>query len=335
MFASTNLSIVYFYLFLILINFSLIPLIKVLSIKFNLYDFPNKRKLHLKPISYLGGTFFLISHFFYLLFYKNIFFDSHNMLLNLSNIYSLIFVSVLVFFLGLLDDKIDINPLKKTILLLSLFTSAVLIDDQIVIENINFEIIQKNLNLKSFSFFFTIACIYIFVNACNMYDGADLQIGIYFFTILIYLIYKTSYFNLFIPIFIPLVFFLFLNFKKFVFIGNSGSHFVSYIIALLLIKFYNVKILESVEEVIILMLVPGLDLCRLFFSRIINNKKFFHSDLNHIHHKLLKKYTKHNVQIILFFLNLFPIILAEIIGSYLIGIIVGLISYFYIIIKKT
>ena len=186
----------------------------------------------------------------------------------------------MTFFVGLLDDKVDLDPLKKTILLLSLFSSAVLIDNQIVINNLNFEIIDRTFKLKAFSYFFTIACIFIFVNACNMYDGADLQIGIYFSIIVIYLIYKTNYFLFFLPIIIPLIIFLFLNFNKIIFIGNNGSHFLGYIFSIFLIKFYNLQMLVTVEEVLILMLIPGLDLIRLFFSRVLKNKKLFQKNLS-------------------------------------------------------
>ncbi len=331
---SINLDYVYFFGILTILNILLIPVIKVLSKKYSLYDIPGDRKLHSEPTQYLGGLFFLVSNFFLLCFYKNLYFDSNNLILNTSNIYSIIVVSSLIFFVGLLDDKVDLDPLKKTILLLSLFSSAVLIDNQIAIKSLSFEIIDRTFNLKAFSFFFTIVCIFIFVNACNMYDGADLQIGIYFSVIVIYLIYKTNYFLFFLPIIIPLIIFLFLNFNKIIFIGNNGSHFLSYIFSVLLIKFYNLQILVSVEEVLILMIIPGLDLTRLFFSRVLNNKKFFHSDLDHIHHRLHKKHTKNKVQVILFLLTSSPIIFAEIFGSYLLAIILGISLYILIIIKK-
>ena len=168
-----------------------------------------------------------------------------------------------------------------------------------------------------------------------MYDGADLQIGIYFSIIVIYLIYKSKYFLFFLPIIIPLIIFLFLNFNKIIFIGNNGSHFLGYIFSIFLIKFYNLQMLVTVEEVLILMLIPGLDLIRLFFSRVLKNKKFFHSDLDHIHHRLYKKHTNNSkVQTILFLLTSSPIIFAEIFGSYLLGIILGIFLYFLLIIKK-
>ena len=38
-------------------------------------------------------------------------------------------------------------------------------------------------------------------------------------------------------------------------------------------------------------MIPGLDMLRLFLSRIINKKNPFFGDLNHFHHLLIKKFT--------------------------------------------
>ena len=38
------------------------------------------------------------------------------------------------------------------------------------------------------------------------------------------------------------------------------------------------------------MLIPGIDMMRLFIFRLINNKNPFQPDKDHIHHLLLKKY---------------------------------------------
>lgn len=330
------MSILQFYLIFILIIFNLFNLflIKFLSKKYYLYDEPNQRKLHTKPTSYLGGILFFLSNFFYLTYFKTYLFESHFLIYNFSHIYSLIFISSLIFFVGLLDDKIDLNPLKKTIIFIILISSAVLIDSELVILKLNFEIINKTLNLKGFSVLFTILCIYIFINSCNMYDGADLQLGLYFFIIIFYLIFKSGYINIFIPLIIPLIIFLFGNFKKFCFLGNNGSHFLGYIIAVFVIKFYNIGILLYVEQVLMLMLVPGLDLVRLFFSRLLNNRKFFESDLNHIHHILSKNRSKYLTQLIILLMNISPIIVGELTGSYFSGIIIGILSYYFIIFKK-
>lgn len=329
-----NILQVYLLLILIIFNLFNLFLIKFLSRKYNLYDEPNHRKQHTKPIPYLGGILFFLSNFFYLAYFKTYLFESHFLIYNFSNIYSLIFISSLIFFIGLLDDKIDLNPLKKTIIFIIFISSAVLIDSELVISKLNFEVVNKSLNLKGFSVMFTVLCIYIFINSCNMYDGADLQLGLYFSIVIFYLIFKSGYVNFFIPIIVPLLIFLIANFKKFCFLGNNGSHFLGYLISLFVIKFYNIDILLYVEQVMLLMLVPGLDLVRLFFSRLLNNRKFFESDLNHIHHILSKNRSKFSVQLIILLMSIIPIIIGELTGFYLVGIIFGILGYYLIIFKK-
>ena len=136
------MSILQFYLIIILIIFNLLNLvlIKVVSRKYYLYDEPSQRKLHTKPTSYLGGVLFFLSNFFYLTYFKTYIFESHFLIYNFSHIYSLLFVSSLIFFIGLLDDKIDLNPLKKTIIFTILISSAVLIDSELVILKLNFKL---------------------------------------------------------------------------------------------------------------------------------------------------------------------------------------------------
>ncbi len=324
---------IFFYTILIILNLLTLQLINFFSKKYSFYDLPNDRKLHLKPTSYLGGTLFFLSNFTYIAYFKTFFFESHFLIYNLSHIFSLIFISSFIFLTGLLDDRVDLDPLKKTIILLIFISSAVLIDSELLISSLNFELIGKEFNLKNFSIFFTILCIYIFINAANMFDGADLQLGLYFFVIIIYLYFKSNHLNIFAPIIIPLIIFLFANFKKFCFMGNNGSHFLSYVLSIFIIKFYNINILSSVEEVVIIMLIPGLDLIRLFIKRVLNNKKFFESDLDHIHHILSKRLNKYLVQLIILILTIAPIVIAEITGFYIIGIVFGILCYF-LLLKK-
>ena len=86
-----------------------------------------------------------------------------------------------------------------------------------------------------------------------MYDGSNGQLGIYTITFISYLAYKINsiYYLLFI---LPLIFFLFLNFKKKTFAGNSGSYFLGFFLSFISIKIYNFdgKYLFS-DEVVLLM----------------------------------------------------------------------------------
>ena len=167
-----------------------------------------------------------------------------------------------------------------------------------------------------------------------MYDGADLQLGIYFLIFILYLYFKSGYLNIFAPLLIPLLIFLYANFRKICFMGNNGSHFLSYIAAVFVIKLYNKEVFNSVEEIIIIMLIPGCDLVRLFFSRILKKRKFFESDLNHIHHILGKNKSNYTTQIIIFVLTLSPVIISEVSNSYFFGIICGILIYIFIISRK-
>ena len=61
-----------------------------------------------------------------------------------------------------------------------------------------------------------------------------------------------------------------------------------------------------------MMMVPGLDLIRLFFERIKKGKHPFSSDARHFHHLLLKKYNKNKTLLI----SLSLIIIPNILGIY-------------------
>ena len=136
-------SNIFFYISLIVLNLLVLKLIIFLSKTYQLYDLPNDRKLHTQPVSYLGGLLFFLSNFTYILYYKTLIFESHFLVYNLSHIFSLLFVSSFIFFTGLLDDKVDLSPLKKTIILIILISSSVMIDDDLLIIKLNFEFIEK------------------------------------------------------------------------------------------------------------------------------------------------------------------------------------------------
>jgi UDP-GlcNAc:undecaprenyl-phosphate GlcNAc-1-phosphate transferase len=199
------------------------------------------------------------------------------------------------------------------------------------IEYIQLSILKEKIYLNNFSYFFTILCFLLFVNAFNFFDGMNLQIGIYslFLSIIMTLINNNLLFFFILQIF--LIIFLYLNYKNKTFLGDSGAYLLSFIFGYYFIKLYNEEYILYADEIVVLMLVPGLDLFRLFFLRIINKKNPFFPDNGHIHHLLLKKYNYMTVNFILFFLiissyffyKIFPIqywsiIFIIIIYSYLI-----------------
>ena len=101
-----------------------------------------------------------------------------------------------------------------------------------------------------------------------MFDGINLQSSNYSLITLIsiLLIYK---FNLFILILIIyFLFFSYLNINNKSFLGDNGTLLISFIIGFMFIKLYNIKIFNFADEVVLFMLVPGIDLIRLVFERL-------------------------------------------------------------------
>jgi UDP-N-acetylmuramyl pentapeptide phosphotransferase/UDP-N-acetylglucosamine-1-phosphate transferase len=83
--------------------------------------------------------------------------------------------------------------------------------------------------------------------------------------------------------------FLILNAQGKIFLGDNGSLTIPYIISYFLVKSYNNNIIEFSDDIFIVMMIPGFELFRLFFTRTINKKNPFTADRKHIHHILLKK----------------------------------------------
>tara|TARA_Y100000741_G_scaffold201858_1_gene153477 strand:- start:35 stop:742 length:708 start_codon:yes stop_codon:yes gene_type:complete len=202
---------------------------------------------------------------------------------------------------------------RKIIFFLTLILIAVSIDGDLNLKILYFSFIDKKILLENFSTIFTIFSIFIFINALNMYDGSDGQLGIYVLIFLTYVAYKLStiYYLSFI---LPILLFLFLNLKQRTFAGNSGSYFLGFFLSFIIIKIYNfdAKFIFS-DEVVLLMFFPVIDLTRLFFYRIYNNKYPFSGDRNHLHH-ILFNFFKNNtkVQITLLLISALPLIIYEI-----------------------
>ena len=269
----------------------------------NINDRPTEsRKIHTKPIPSIGGLIILLNLIFFsiLSFYdKEIFsfFEGERSLLALFG------ASFFITYFGVYDDKYGISPTNKLLILSIIIFISLLLDNNLIIENLNFNN-ELILNIKQFSIFFSIICFIIFLNAFNMFDGINGQSGCYSLIILSFLYIKNP--NSFIIfLFLSITFFLYLNFKNKIFLGDNGSYLLSYLLSCLIIKNYNLtEISLTVEEIILLMIYPGLDLIRLFVTRSLNGKHPFFPDKNHIHHIILSKV---NSQTKTVFINLFCI----------------------------
>lgn len=286
----------------------LLKFYRSLTVILKLFDKPNYRKIHKKPISQFGGFIFFINIFIFILL--NIL-DIINFDFNYS--FRLVFVGflsyLLIFLLGYLDDRFDINPYLKTILLVILIITTVSADQSIQIYRLIFSFDSK-VYLGSLSILFTVFCIFIFLNAFNMFDGINCQASLFIFSIILFLFLKNVNLYLLVPIIVSNFFFLFYNLKNRIYLGNNGSYSISYLLSLFIIfEYNNSKTNIYADDIVLLLFIPIIDLLRLFMLRIFYGRSPFNPDNNHIHHLITKKLSYLNSVVTIAALNIIPSII--------------------------
>jgi len=307
-----------FFLILVL-NLVLLQFYQKIAQIIKVYDYPlAKRKIHKTKTPLIGGIFLLINiifinilYFFFNDFYLN---DLNNIFRSLNKYFIFLSSSLIIFFIGYFDDKKNLNANLKFFLFVIITAFSVFLDQNLLLQTIIIKSWNININLFKFSIFFTVICFLLFINAANMYDGINLQSGPYFFGVYSYFLYQFGFNSFFLMILIVLSIFCLLNAKGKIFFGNSGIYLISFITSYIMIKQYNNLGLISIEEIFLIMCIPGYDMLRLFFSRLYQMRTPFSSDSNHIHHIILKNRSVYFAQVFLFILNFTPIFLGGIIG---------------------
>ena len=305
----------YLIYFSLIINFIIIIFYKKISKNFNIVDSGDgKRKFQKKPVYLIGGTILLINinlcvilnyFFFDIKIFKEIVFTNREL-------FALILGINLFYLFGLYDDKYKLSSNSKLLISIFLVSSIILIDDNLIINNLNFSFLKTDIELRGFSYFFTLLSILLFMNALNMFDGINLQAGLYVCLIFVIFIFNGLLVQFNSIILISLIFFLYLNFKNKAYLGESGVQLIAFVISYLFIKINNY--FESTffaDEIFIILAFPGLDMFRLFLTRLIKGNHPFKADTNHIHHLLNCFFSKTKT-----FLIIFTIIISSVILYY-------------------
>ena len=273
------INIIFFH---VILNLIILFFFNYLKSLINIYDLPdNERKIHSKPIPLIGGYIFLFNVILFLILKK--------WAISLLEMQIILCASTFLL-IGILDDKFNLSPYSKFIALVIVllvffnFTENVIIENMIVYGHI--------INLgKNLGHFFSILCVLLFVNAFNLFDGINLQSSLYGAYILLYLFLKNSYFEIVLILIIPLILIIYLNSKNKIFMGDSGTLFLGSIISLVLIANHNEFKSFKVDEIFLLMFLPGIDMLRLFTQRILSGKNPFLGDREHLHHYFLLIYS--------------------------------------------
>ena len=220
------------------------------------------------------------------------------------------------------DDKYQLNSTIKTVILLSIIFFFVYHGNKFQIYEIRSSLFGKTIQLENFAiFFFTSICIFSFLVASNMFDGSNGQSFINFLSIFVFLTFKGLFLELSYLFSLMLIFFAFYNFKNLAYLGDNGVYFLSFILSYLVIQNYNFDKNIYVEEIIIVLFIPILDMVRLFITRTILGKNPFMPDATHLHHMIQKKYGPDKliyILAVLFFVPLFILLFSSIEHFYII-----------------
>ena len=324
------------YVILFFINFLFLLFFDFIKKKINIYDIPDgKNKIHLKKIPLLGGIFFIINLAIFLTYTLLVEPSSFVNLFGFNSLIStivFIFSIFLVFCVGILDDKINLSAKIRILFLIIIVGLNLSINQSINISSIRLSF-ADTFSIGPYSYLWTLVCFLLFINSFNFFDGINLQSSGLIFAICTFFLYKNIFTELIIVIIIANLFFSYLNYQSKIFLGNNGSFFLPFMFGCLLISAYNNNSEIKSDEIVILLLVPGLDLLRLFFLRILNKKNPLKGDKEHIHHYLIKYYSNINAAIIIQLLIWIPLLLSQSFNNFFIALSCQLFFYFLIIIK--
>jgi len=288
-------------IFSFLVGLSFMPTVIDIAKKRNFVVKPNKRTSHEGAIPNIGGINIFIS------FLLTVFLFSFGIISQLQFIIVGVFIILIV---GFVDDLID---LKATWKLIGELASAFFL---IVVSDIRLSHLHGFLGINEIPLFSSyILSFFVFIviiNSLNLIDGIDgLASGLGILYSLFFAIYfnVTNSPNLAVSAYAMVgsltVFFIYNVFgrKSKIFMGDSGSLLLGYMITLYVFEFCEMNAYNRVPQeyyltaapaiAISLLVVPLFDTLRVIATRIKKGTSPFSPDKNHIHHLLLKTGLKH------------------------------------------
>ena len=303
------------YFALILINILLIIILHNIAFKIKLIDYPSERKLHLNPTPLIGG----ISIYLTILIGSYLIETDLNILLILN-------LAIVVVLIGILDDFLNVD--FKIRFFCQFIVCLIIISKGIYIVDIGFISISSNKYIIYFFIPFTILSTIGLTNAFNFIDGVDGLSSTLFIKSIIILIffikyndpnYDISFLYLVIISIVPFIIFnvgLFKNYK--IFLGDTGSTFLGFLLSWLLIYYSQIE-KNMIDPLIIVWIAPIVvyDFFAVFIYRMMNRSSPFSPDNMHLHFILLRRFNKNQV--------LFLMLISSILISF-----IGFFAYFFV-----
>ena len=276
-----NIMLMIFIPFLFVALF--MPIIKKVAVYINAIDVPNQRKVHKVPIPRLGGVGIYSG---FLLGYMLFGYESVQM-------NSILIGSIIIIMIGVVDDIRSVPAKYKFIGQLIVASIAVLYGG-ITIQDISAFGIYLNFGI--FSKLFSIIFITSIMNCINLIDGLDGLAGgisaIYFLMIgVISILFHSTGLDMiltFVMLGSTLGFLVHNFYPASIFMGDSGSLFLGYIIAIISMLGYKNVTFTSLIVPIFLLAIPIMDALFAIIRRTLKHESIAMPDKSHLHHQLLR-----------------------------------------------
>ncbi len=299
-----------------------------LSLAKGLVDMPNGRTSHNKPTATLGGIAIFAGFML-----ASMIFSPYGSILELRFITA---GTLLMFFIGIKDDIFVISPFNK--LAAQMIAAIILVDFAGVrLTSLHGFMGISNINYY-WSLYLTIFVVIVIVNSFNLIDGIDgLAAGIGIVTasafgLWFYFSGQYEFAYLTAALVGALIGFIRYNIwgkHNKIFMGDTGSLIVGFLIAVFAIQFNqsnilvegNLHIKGSPAVSFAILIIPLYDTMRVFIARLCRKQSPFKADKGHMHHKLLELGFSHaKATLILILVNISFIVLAYFIQGF--GIII-------------
>lgn len=290
------------------IAWHIIPRILMISLRKRLFDMPDERKIHKRAIPRLGGVSFfptILLSCCAVLALRTLTGYSISLLSAVHILPECLFLvcgMTLLYLTGIADDLIGVRYRQKfviQILCACLFPIAGLwINNFYGLFGIN--AVSEWIGIP-----FTILTVVFITNAINLIDGIDglasglscvalFVLGFLFLekSLWLYAMLAFSTVGVLIPFFYYNVFGRADRARK-IFMGDTGSLTLGYILSFLAIKYSqdNMDMTSYTDGAFVIafstLIIPSFDVIRVVLVRIRNGKNPFEPDKNHIHHKFL------------------------------------------------
>lgn len=287
----------------------IIPNILVISMRKRLFDEPDARKIHKRPIPRLGGvTFFPVIVFTLCTFTAIHLFKGHFVynIITLNTAREMLFLIsglTLLYIVGIADDLIGVRYRKKFVVQI---ISAAMFPIAGLYINSFYGLFGINEIDPIIGIPFTMLLVVFITNAINLIDGIDglasglsmvalVVFGVIFvhFQSWLYALLAFVSVGVIIPFFSYNVFGNADRGRK-IFMGDTGSLTLGYILSFFVIRFcmHEPNSMMQVQRSPVLiafsvLMVPCLDVVRVVLRRARNRKPLFLPDKTHIHHKFL------------------------------------------------